>query len=91
MWKRQVKLMCHILSHSCSSSVLIAEMSDQLNAFARDLLLNAFRNHFNRFKEAVTHISENKEDAIVISRIGDDLDEFATIVTEASLRKMRRE
>ncbi|KAJ7357927.1 hypothetical protein DFH08DRAFT_953131 [Mycena albidolilacea] len=48
----------------------------QLGSFAHGVLLAAFRTHFERFKTGVNDIA----DAIVISRLGDDIDEFAAIV-----------
>ncbi|KAF8183207.1 hypothetical protein K438DRAFT_1907979 [Mycena galopus ATCC 62051] len=56
----------------------------QLGSFAQEVLLNAFRTHYHRFQAAITDLVGTQTDAIVISRLGDDLDEFADIVTEAN-------
>ncbi|KAJ6457388.1 hypothetical protein C8R45DRAFT_1056388 [Mycena sanguinolenta] len=47
------------------------------------VLLNSFRTHYQRFQTQVTDLVGSRADAIVISRLGDDLDEFAQIVAEA--------
>lgn len=56
----------------------------QLGSFAQNVLLNAFRSHYQRFQTAVTDLVGSNADAIVISRLGDDIDEFAEIVNEVS-------
>ena len=58
----------------------------QLGSFAQEVLLNAFRTHYHPFQAAVTDLVGTQTDVIVISRLGDDLDEFADIVTEASIQ-----
>ncbi|KAF8127790.1 hypothetical protein K438DRAFT_1488092, partial [Mycena galopus ATCC 62051] len=50
-----------------------------LGSFAQEVLLNAFRTHYHRFQAAITDLVGTQTDAIVISRLGDDLDEFADI------------
>ncbi|KAJ6450642.1 hypothetical protein C8R45DRAFT_1057192 [Mycena sanguinolenta] len=57
----------------------------QLGQFAREVLLNAFRTHYHRFETAVGEAVDNHSDAMVISRLGDDLDEFSRIVAEATI------
>ncbi|KAJ6458548.1 hypothetical protein C8R45DRAFT_1056287 [Mycena sanguinolenta] len=54
-----------------------------LGSFAQGVLLNSFRTHYQRFQTQVTDLVGSRADAIVISRLGDDLDEFAQIVAEA--------
>ncbi|KAJ7303558.1 hypothetical protein DFH08DRAFT_918786 [Mycena albidolilacea] len=54
----------------------------QLGSFAHGVLLAAFRTHFERFKTGVNDIVGSHANAIVISRLGDDIDEFAAIVDE---------
>lgn len=63
----------------------------QLVPFAQTVLLDAFRTHYHRFQAAVTDLVGSQTDAIVISRLGDDLDEFAEIVTEASVATLDEE
>ncbi|KAJ7613058.1 hypothetical protein FB45DRAFT_981820 [Roridomyces roridus] len=58
------------------------EQFQQLGSFVQDALLNAFRTHYSRFQAAVTDLVQNRADAVVISRLGDDLDEFARILSE---------
>ena len=55
--------------------------------FATEVLLDAFRTHYHRFAAAVTSLATDPTDAIVIARLGDDLDEFAAIVQEVSTHK----
>ncbi|KAJ7667004.1 hypothetical protein DFH06DRAFT_984389 [Mycena polygramma] len=50
--------------------------------FATQVLLDAFRRHYHRFTAAVADLTANPTDAVVIARLGDDLDEFAKIVDE---------
>ncbi|KAJ7137391.1 hypothetical protein C8R43DRAFT_893734 [Mycena crocata] len=57
-------------------------MDPEPPTFAQDTLLNAFRTHYHRFQTSVTNIVNNPTDATVIARLGDDLDEFVTIVQE---------
>lgn len=45
-------------------------------------LLEAFRSHYERFQTSITDIVQNPTDAVVIARLGDDLDEFAGMVRE---------
>ncbi|KAJ6628825.1 hypothetical protein B0H10DRAFT_1650506, partial [Mycena sp. CBHHK59/15] len=47
-------------------------------------LLDAFRSHYNRFQTSVTAIIQNCTDAVVVARLGDDLDEYARLVQENS-------
>ncbi|KAF8184260.1 hypothetical protein K438DRAFT_1594782, partial [Mycena galopus ATCC 62051] len=47
-------------------------------------LLDAFRSHFQRFQTLVTDVVQNPTDAVVIARLGDDLDEFADLVQQYS-------
>ncbi|KAJ7633530.1 hypothetical protein DFH06DRAFT_1272399 [Mycena polygramma] len=47
-------------------------------------LLDAFRLHFNRFQDAVAAIIQNPTDAVVVARLGDDLDEFLRLVQQNS-------
>ncbi|KAJ7053160.1 hypothetical protein C8F01DRAFT_996937 [Mycena amicta] len=47
-----------------------------------DALLDAFRRHYRRFEEFVQSLATNPTDAIVISRLGDDLNEFVVILRE---------
>ncbi|KAJ7892446.1 hypothetical protein B0H13DRAFT_2234788 [Mycena leptocephala] len=54
----------------------------QLGSFALPVLLDAFRTHYHRFQTAVTTLVGSQADAIVVSRLGDDLDKFAEIVRE---------
>ncbi|KAJ7698848.1 hypothetical protein B0H16DRAFT_1349353 [Mycena metata] len=45
-------------------------------------LLNAFRTHYQRFQASVNDIAQNPTDAVVIARLGDDLDEYAELVQQ---------
>ncbi|KAJ7662792.1 hypothetical protein DFH06DRAFT_1088364 [Mycena polygramma] len=45
-------------------------------------LLEAFRAHYHRFQASVTEIIHNPTDAVVIARLGDDVDEFAQMVQQ---------
>ncbi|KAJ7649550.1 hypothetical protein DFH06DRAFT_996413 [Mycena polygramma] len=47
-------------------------------------LLDAFRTHYNRFQTSVADIIQNPADAVVIARLGDDLDEYADLVAQHS-------
>ncbi|KAJ6463632.1 hypothetical protein C8R47DRAFT_992590 [Mycena vitilis] len=47
-------------------------------------LLDAFRTHYNRFQTSVADIIQNPADAVVIARLGDDLDEYAELVAQHS-------
>ncbi|KAJ7650553.1 hypothetical protein FB45DRAFT_686260, partial [Roridomyces roridus] len=55
-----------------------------LGSFAQQTLLNAFRTHYHRFEATLHDLASNHTDAIVISRLGDDLSEFASMVAEAT-------
>ena len=48
-------------------------------------LLDAFRLHYNRFETVIGEAITHPTDSSVLARIGDDLDEYATLVQEASL------
>jgi hypothetical protein len=45
-------------------------------------LLDAFKLHYNRFQDAVTAIIQTPTDAVVIARLGDDLDEYIQLVEQ---------
>ncbi|KAJ7895420.1 hypothetical protein B0H13DRAFT_2234561 [Mycena leptocephala] len=45
-------------------------------------LLDAFRLHHNRFRDAVADIIQAPTDAVVIARLGDDLDEYVQLVQQ---------
>ncbi|KAJ7899720.1 hypothetical protein B0H13DRAFT_1622612 [Mycena leptocephala] len=45
-------------------------------------LLDAFRLHYNRFRDAVAAIIQAPTDAVVIARLGDDLDEYVQLVQQ---------
>jgi hypothetical protein len=47
-------------------------------------LLAAFRIHYRQFEQAVTEALSNPTDSTVLARLGDDLDEFATLATQVS-------
>lgn len=47
-------------------------------------LLAAFRIHYHRFEQAVIEALSNPTDSTVLARLGDDLDEFATLATQVS-------
>ncbi|KAJ7631611.1 hypothetical protein DFH06DRAFT_1004926 [Mycena polygramma] len=48
-------------------------------------LLDAFRTHYNRFQTSVADIIQNPADAVVIARLGDDLDEYAELVAQVPI------
>ncbi|KAF8182176.1 hypothetical protein K438DRAFT_1767502 [Mycena galopus ATCC 62051] len=54
----------------------------QLAPFAQEVLLNAFRTHYQLFQYAVSDLVGSHNDVIVIERLGDDIDEFANMVAE---------
>ena len=45
-------------------------------------LLDAFRSHYQRFVEAIQDAVQNGTDSVVLERLGDDLEEFNTVVNE---------
>lgn len=49
-------------------------------------LLDAFRLHYNRFQSTVAGIIQNPTDAVVIARLGDDLDEYTELVHQVYLQ-----
>jgi len=40
--------------------------------------------HYQRFEQAVQEVVLNLTDATVLARLGDDIDEFTTLVTKVS-------
>ena len=57
---------------------------EQINTPAQVELLSAFRIHYCRFESAIAEVLINPTDSTVVARIGDDLDEFSALVTQAS-------
>ncbi|KAJ7886337.1 hypothetical protein B0H13DRAFT_2020607, partial [Mycena leptocephala] len=51
---------------------------------AADELLNAFRAHYRRYENAVHEAIANSTDAVVLWRLGDDLDQYLGLVNEYS-------
>ncbi|KAJ7922570.1 hypothetical protein B0H13DRAFT_2409610, partial [Mycena leptocephala] len=49
-----------------------------------DELLNAFRAHYRRYENAVHEAVVNSTDAVVLWRLGDDLDQYLGLVNEYS-------
>jgi hypothetical protein len=56
-----------------------------LNSTSRSELLEAFRSHYQRFERSVNDAVMNSADTVVLWRLGDDLDQYISLVTEASL------
>lgn len=53
-----------------------------LNPTSRSELLEAFRSHFHRFERSVHDVVTNSADTVVLWRLGDDLDQYTSLVTE---------
>lgn len=49
---------------------------------ASEELLNAFRAHYRRYENAVHEAVANSADAVVLWRLGDDLNEYIGLVNE---------
>lgn len=47
-------------------------------------LLDAFRHHYFRYEAIVREATTQATDSTVLARIGDDLDEYATLLAEAT-------
>jgi hypothetical protein len=47
-------------------------------------LLDAFRVHYNHYESMVHEAMSNPTDSNVLARLGDDLDQFMTLVAEVS-------
>lgn len=56
-----------------------------LNPTSRSELLEAFRNHYQRFERNVHDAVTNSADTVVLWRLGDDLDQYISLVTEVSV------
>jgi hypothetical protein len=56
-----------------------------LSSAASQELLNAFREHYHRYERTVHEAVSNSADAVVLWRLGDDLNQFLGLVTEVSL------
>ena len=48
-------------------------------------LLEAFRSHYQRFERSVHDAVTNSADTVVLWRLGDDLDQYISLVTEVSI------
>nr|GAT43777.1 predicted protein [Mycena chlorophos] len=59
-------------------------MAAPLPDFARTVLLEAFREHYARYESTVHDTVQNAPDAVVISRLGDDLTTFADMANTHS-------
>jgi hypothetical protein len=60
-------------------------MSDMDPSFSHpQSLLDAFRIYYHRFERAVHEIVTVPSDTTMIARLGDDLDEFLSLVIEVS-------
>ena len=55
-----------------------------LNPASTSELLEAFRTHYRRFETGVHEAVSNSTDAVVLWRLGDDLDQYTRLVTEVS-------
>ena len=47
-------------------------------------LLSAFCDFYRQYKQAVTQALQNSANPTILARLGDDLDEFATLATHVS-------
>jgi len=63
----------------------MSHASAHLNPTSRSDLLEAFRNHYHRFERSVHDAVMNSADTVVLWRLGDDLDQYTRLVTEASV------
>jgi hypothetical protein len=59
--------------------------SAHLNPTSHSELLEAFRNHYHRFERSVHDAVVNSADTVVLWRLGDDLDQYTSLVTEVSV------
>lgn len=66
-----------LLNHFTSSS-----MAHQHHPYSENALLDAFRTHFHRFDGALREALQGPSDANVLARLGDDFDEYASMVQE---------
>lgn len=55
---------------------------------ALEELLNAFRSHYRRYEHAVHAAVANPTDAVVLWRLGDDLDQYFGLVNEVSAKNL---
>jgi hypothetical protein len=56
-----------------------------LNPTSHSELLEAFRSHYQRFERSVHDAVTNSADTVVLWRLGDDLDQYISLVTEVSV------
>jgi hypothetical protein len=56
-----------------------------LNPTSHSELLEAFRNHYRCFERNVHDAVTNSADTVVLWRLGDDLDQYTSLVTEVSV------
>lgn len=59
--------------------------SAHLNPTSHSELLEAFRNHYHRFERSVHDAVVNSADTVVLWQLGDDLDQYTSLVTEVSV------
>jgi hypothetical protein len=57
-------------------------MSSENAPPASDRLIAAFRTHYRRYEGAVQDALSRETDAVVLARLGDDLDEYSAMVTK---------
>jgi len=55
-----------------------------------DVLINAFRAHYQHFVTDIHQAVESNTDSVVLARLGDDLDEYYNLVLEVSHSYMLR-
>lgn len=62
----------------------ISSMAHQHHLYSADALLEAFRTHYQRFDNSLREALLGSSDANVLARLGDDFDEYASMVEEVS-------
>lgn len=60
-------------------------LSASSNSQTSEDLLTAFRLHYHQFDRAIHDALKGQTDSVVLARLGDDLDEYLTLVNEVSL------
>lgn len=57
-------------------------MAHQQHPYPENALLEAFRTHYHRFDRSLREALQGPSDANVLARLGDDFDEYASMVQE---------
>ena len=67
---------------------MFSSSQDNISALNLDELLGAFRTHYRRYEHLVLEATLNPTDSTVLARLGDEVDEYLTLLIEVCFKRL---